>query len=66
MKRSDAFYWSNEMAAKKDFVWNSDSFNNPIRIRKELATFNKVRQSNVTTTEVIKEIFSSFWKGIFK
>ena len=60
MKRSDSFYWSQDMS-KKSFVWNSDSFNNPIRIRKELAKFNHCRECNVSIIEIVK----IFLKGLF-
>ena len=61
MKRSDSFYWSNDMS-KKSFIWNSDNFNNPIRIRNDLAKFNKVRPSNVSILEIAK----IFLIGLFK
>ena len=61
MKRSDSFYWTNEMT-KKSFSWNSDNFNNPVRIRNELAKFNRVRPCNVCFWEVAK----IFLKGLFK
>lgn len=62
MKRSDGFYWSTQATTKGNFYWNADNFNNPVRIRKELAKFNKCRECNVSIIEIIK----IFLKGLFK
>lgn len=53
------------LAAKKDFVWTTDNslFSQPIKVRKELAKYQKIRPCNVSLFDVIIAVLKSIFKG---